>query len=76
MKWKPLKPIEEPVAEPDNVVGTLHAPTIPEEDALFVTQKHNFAETFDCFPFVGCQKIPRRHRNGHQISSHQSTNVE
>ena len=45
----------------------LHAPTIPEEDALFVPQKHNFAETFDCSPFVGCQKIPCRHRNGHQM---------
>ena len=66
-KWKPLKPIEEPVAEPDNVVGTLHAPTIPEEDTLFVPQKHNFAETFDCSPFLGCQKIPHRHCNGHQM---------
>ena len=66
-KWKLLKPIEEPVAEPGNIVGTLHAPTIPEEDALFVPQKHNFAETFDRSPFVGCQKIPRRHRNGHQM---------
>ena len=46
-KWKLLKPIEEPVAEPDNVFGMLHAPTIPEKDALFVPQKHNFAETFD-----------------------------
>ena len=66
-KWKLLKPIEEPVAEPDNVVGTLHAPTIPEEDALFERQKHNFAETFDRSPFVGCQKIPHHHRNGHQM---------
>ena len=67
VKWKLLKPIEEPVAEPDNVVGMLHAPTIPEEDALFVPQKHNFAETFDRSPFVGCQKIPSRHHNGHQM---------
>ena len=66
-KWKPLKPIEEPVAEPDNVVGMLHAPTTPEEDALFVPQKHNFAETFDCYPFLGCQKIPRHYHNGHQM---------
>ena len=66
-KWKPLKPIEEPVAEPDNVVGMLHAPTIPEEDAVFVPQKHNFAETFDCSPFLGCQKIPHCHCNGHQM---------
>ena len=66
-KWKLLKPIEEPVAEPDNVVGMLHAPTIPEEDALFVPQKHNFAETFDCSPFLGCHKIPCHHHNGHQM---------
>ena len=51
-KWKPLKPIEEPIAEPDNVVGMLHAPTIPEEDALFVPQKHNFAGTFDRSPLL------------------------
>ena len=67
VKWKPLKLIEEPVAELDNVVWTLHAPTIPEEDALFVAQKHNFTETFDHFPFLGCQKIPCCHRNGHQM---------
>ena len=66
-KWKLLKPIEEPVAEPYNVVGTLHAPTIREEDALFVPQKHNFAETFDRSPFLGCQKIPHCHCNGHQM---------
>ena len=66
-KWKPLKPIEEPVAEPDNIVGMLHAPTIPEEDTLFVPQKHNFAETFDHSPFLGCQKIPHCHHNGHQM---------
>ena len=66
-KWKPLKPIEEPVAEPENITATLHAPTIPEEDATFVPQKHNFAEMFECSPFLGFQKIPHRHRNGHQM---------
>ena len=66
-KWKLLKPIEELVAEPDNIVGMLHAPTIPEEDALFVPQKHNFAETFDHSPFLGCQKIPCHHCNEHQM---------
>ena len=66
-KWKPLKPIEEPVAEPENVTVTLCAPKVPEEDATFVPQKDNFAETFDCSPFLGCQKTPRRHCNGHQM---------
>ena len=66
-KWKPLKPIEEPVTEPRNVTVTLHAPTIPEEDAAFVPQKHNFAEMFERSPFLGCQKILCRHHNGHQM---------
>ena len=52
-KWKLLKPIEELVAEPDNIVGMLHAPTIPQEDALFVCHKSTtFAETFDHSPFL------------------------
>ena len=57
-KWKPLKQIEEPAAELKNVTVTLCAPTIPEEDATFVPQKHNFAETLEHSPFLGCQKIP------------------
>ena len=56
-KWKLLKPIEEPVAEPDNVVGMLHAPTIPEEDALFVPQKHNFAETLIAPHFLDVRRF-------------------
>ena len=30
-------------------------------------QKHNFAETFDRSSFLGCQKIPHCHCNGHQM---------
>ena len=66
-KWKPIKPIEEPVAEPKNVTVTLRAPTIPEEDAAFVPQKHTFAETFEHSPFLGYQKISHQHHNGHQM---------
>ena len=66
-KWKPIKPIEEPVVEPKNVTVTLHAPSIPEEDAAFVPQKDNFAETFEHSPFLGCQKISCQHHNGHQM---------
>ena len=73
-RWKPLKSIEEPVAEPENVTVTLRAPSIPEEDAAFVPQKHNFAKTFECSPFLGCQKIPHQHHNGHQMHDHHPIN--
>ena len=60
-RWKALVPNDKAVVDPQNVTG-LHAPTIPEDDAAFVPQKHNFSETFDRAPFLGKEKVPRRHR--------------
>ena len=65
-RWKALVPNEESVVEPQNVTG-LHAPTIPEDDAALVPQKHNFSEMFDRAPFLGKEKVPRRHRNGNPV---------
>ena len=65
-RWKALVPNDEAVVEPQNVTG-LRAPTIPEDDATFVPQKHNFSETFDRAPFLGKEKVPRRHRNGNPV---------
>ena len=64
--WKALFPNDESVVEPQNVTG-LRAPTIPEDDATFIPQKHNFSETFDRAPFLGKEKVPRRHRNGNPV---------
>ena len=64
--WKALVPNEESVVEPQNITG-LHAPTIPEDDAAFIPQKHNFSETFDRAPFLGKEKVPRHHRNGNPV---------
>ena len=63
-RWKPLVPMEAVVEEPTNRVSTLHAPTVPADDASFLAQKHDFAEEFDRLPFVGKEKIPKFHRNG------------
>ena len=63
-KWRPLVAMEEAVEEPDNAAPLMHAPTIPVEDAEFVPQKHNFAETFDRECFVGREKVPKFHHNG------------
>ena len=48
--WKALVLNDESVVELQIVTG-LCAPTIPEDDATFVPQKHNFSETFDRAPF-------------------------
>ena len=64
--WKALVPNDESVVELHNVTG-LRAPTILEDDATFVPQKHNFSETFDRAPFLGKEKVPRRHRNGNPV---------
>ena len=48
-QWKPLVPQEVAVPEPENIVTTLHAPTVSRQDASFLPQKHNFAEVFDQF---------------------------
>ena len=66
VRWKALVPNDESVVEPRNVTG-LRAPTIPEDDAAFVPQKHNFSETFDRAPFLGKEKVPRCHRNGNPV---------
>ena len=64
--WKALVPNDESVVEPQNVTG-LRAPTIPEDDAAFIPQKHNFSETFDRAQFLGKEKVPRCHRNGNPV---------
>ena len=56
--------MEEAVEEPDNAAPLVHAPTIPVEDAKFISQKHNFAGRFDRECFVGKEKVPKLHRNG------------
>jgi hypothetical protein len=63
-RWKPLVPIPVPVEEPRNVAPSMRAPTIPEEDADFVPQKHDYAEVFDRLPFVSTKKAPALYRNG------------
>ena len=63
-RWKPLVPQEVAVPEPQNIVTTLHAPTVSRQDASFLPQKHNFVEVFDREPFVAKEKVPRFHRNG------------
>ena len=55
--WKALVPNEESVVEPENVTG-LCAPTIPEDTAAFVPQKHNVSEMFDRAPFLGKKRFP------------------
>ena len=65
--WKPLVPMEAVVVEPTNRVSMLHAPTVPADDASSLPQKHDFAEEFDHLSFVGKEKIPKFHRNGHPV---------
>ena len=61
-QWKALVHQEVAVPEPENIVTTLHAPTVSRQDASFLP--HNFAEVFDCEPFVAKEKVPWFHRNG------------
>ena len=56
-QWKPLVPQEVAVPEPENIVRTLHAPTVSRQDASFLPQKHNFAEVLDHEPFVAKEKL-------------------
>ena len=37
-RWKPLVPQEVAVLEPQNIVTTLHAPTVSRQDASFLPQ--------------------------------------
>ena len=57
-----LSPINEVLPEPQHVVG-MHAPTIPEGEEHFIAPKQNFAEVFDCMPFLGKEKVPKYHGN-------------
>ena len=59
-RWKPLVPQEVAVPIPENIVRTLHAPTVSRQDVSFLPQKHNFAEVFDHEPFVA-KKVPQFH---------------
>ena len=59
--WKPLVAMEAAVDDPPNRLTTMHAPTVPADDMSFHPQKHDFAEEFDCLPFVGKEKIPKFH---------------
>ena len=61
------------VPEPQNIVTTLHAPTVSRQDASFLPQKHNFVEVFDREPFVAKEKVPRFHRNGRPILNNGQT---
>ena len=38
-QWKPLVPQEVAVPEPENIVRTLHAPTVSRQDASFPSTK-------------------------------------
>ena len=51
--WKPLVAMEAAVDKPPNRLTTMHAPTVPADNKSFLLQKHDFAEEFDCLPFVG-----------------------
>ena len=71
--WKPLVPQEFAVPEPENIVRTLHAPTVSRHDVAFLPQKHNFAEVFDCEPFVAKEKVAWFHQNGHAMLNNGQT---
>ena len=71
--WKPLVPQEVAVPEPENIVRTLHGPTVSRQDASFLPQKHNFAEVFDHEPFVAKEKVLRFHRNGRAMLNNGQT---
>ena len=71
--WKPLVPQEVAVPEPQNIVTTLHAPTVSRQDASLLPQKHNFVEVFDHEPFVAKEKIPQFHRNGQPMLNNGQT---
>ena len=65
-RWRALVPNEAAVEEPQNNT-LLRAPTIPADNAEFVPQKHYFSEMFDRELFLGKEKIPKQHRNGHLV---------
>ena len=65
--WKLLVAMEAGVDKPPNRLTTMHAPTIPPDNMSFLPQKHDFAEEFDHLPFVGKEKIPKFHHNGHPV---------
>ena len=64
--WKALVLNDKSVVELLNITG-LCAPTIPDDNATFIPQKHNFSETFDRAPFLEKEKVPRCHRNGNPV---------
>ena len=59
--------MEAAVDKPPNRLTTMHAPTVPADDMSFLPQKHDFAEEIDHLPFVGKEKIPKYHCNGHPV---------
>ena len=63
-RWKPLVPMAETVEEPQSQNGRFRAPTIPESEADFVPQKHDYAEVFDREVFEGRRSVPRTFANG------------
>ena len=71
--WKPLVPQEVAVPEQQNIVTTLHAPTVSRQDASFLPQKQNFAEVFDREPFVTKEKVPRFYQNGQPMLNNGQT---
>jgi hypothetical protein len=62
--WEPLKPMEEPLDEPQNFLGA-RPPTVPKEDANVQPQpKHNFEWSCDRPPFKGGTEDGRRREKG------------
>jgi hypothetical protein len=62
--WAPLVPNPIPVTEPVNTFANARAPTVPVEEALAVSEKHNFDATFDRPLFNGRRKVPVMDANG------------
>jgi hypothetical protein len=54
--WKELKlnqAVVQELANPTFKIQSVHAPTIPQEDAAHVPVKHDFDHRFDVPPFAG-----------------------
>lgn len=67
--WETLTSMAAPVEEPVNNIPNARAPTVPKKDADRVPIKHNFAEEFDCSPFLGSKTVPAHHDNGRRKMS-------
>ena len=59
-KWKPLKPNEESLIEPDNIFLNAQSPTVPGTDRCKVPVKRNFDGSFAQGDFTGKCKMEVR----------------